>query len=643
MKLFERTRIGSMDLKNRIAMGPMGTNGLSDIDYGYGRRMTAFYEERAKGGAGLVITGAAVVDASLESGITGFLPRMDGPQYMGRLNELADAVHHHGSRLCVQLTAGFGRVNFVQDNPVRPIGPSENPCFLDPSVSTRALTVDEIRHLVRRFAEAAGRVMYSGADSINIHGYGGYLVDQFMTPLWNRRTDEYGGSFENRMRFPLEIIAATRAAVGPNFPIIYKMTADHWLPGGRTLEEGLEVAKRLVAAGVDALQVDGGCYEVWNKVIPPMYGAPGNQVHLAEAVRKVVNVPVLTQGKLADPALAESVVAKGKADFVVLGRALLADPEWPNKVKEGRLEDVRPCIGCNDACIHRGYSMKYLSCTVNPRCGMEKEYVLTPVAKKKSVLVIGGGPAGMEAAARAAQRGCKVTLWEKADELGGKLHTASRPEFKRDIRPLIKYLAREVKKARVKVVLGKTADAASVKKAKPDAVIVAVGAIPARPPVPGIDLPKVMSYVDAIDGKRKCGAHTVVVGGGLCGCETAVYLAQKGKTVTLIEMMPSIVPEGTSVTTLIGIHELLATSGVTIRTGTALAGVTDRGVKVESGGKAEEIEADSVVIACGFASDLRLRDAIEKFVPEVHAVGDCARSRNILNAVWEGFNAARVL
>jgi 2-enoate reductase len=568
---------------------------------------------------------------------------MDGPQYMGRLGELADGVHHQGGKLCIQLTPGFGRVNFVQDNPIQPIGPSENPCFLDPSVSTRAMTIDEIQHLVARFGEAAGRVKVCGADAVNFQGYGGYLIDQFMTPLWNRRTDEYGGSFENRMRFALELIAATRAAVGPDFPLIFKMTADHWIEGGRKLEEGLEIARCLVDAGIDALHVDGGCYEVWHKVIPPMYESPGTQVYLAEAVRKAVDVPVLIQGKLGDPARAEQIVAEGQADIIILGRPLLADPEWVNKVKAGRAEDIRPCIGCNDGCIYRGYNMQYLSCAVNPECGMEREFFLTPIAKKKSVLVIGGGPGGMEAAARAAQRGCEVTLWEKAEKLGGKLRTASLPEFKRDIRPLITYLEREVEKAGVKLELGKEATEDSVAAVSPDVAIVAVGSVPARPPVPGIASEHVISYVDAIDTKEKCGQRVLVVGGGLCGCETAVFLAQQGKTVTLIEMMEQIIPEGTSVTTLMGISELLAKSGVSIKTGTKLVGVTTRGARLAANGSEQEIEVDTVVIASGFAPNLELRNRLEQSVPEVHTVGDCAKSRNILNAVWEGYHAARLL
>jgi 2-enoate reductase len=254
MQLFERTQIGSMEVKNRVAMAPMGTNGLTDIDCGYSRRLIDFYAARAKGGAGMIMTGAAVTNTTLEGGIAHFLPRLDSPAYMGRLSELCDAVHHYGSKLVLQLTAGFGRVNFLQDNPIPPISASATPCFLDPNVITRPLTKHEIGQLVVSFATSAGMAAIAGVDAIEIQGYGGYLIDQFQTSLWNQREDEYGGDLDGRLRFSMEILGAARAAAG-GLPIIYKFTPDHYIEGGRTLDEGLEIARRLEAAGVDALHV----------------------------------------------------------------------------------------------------------------------------------------------------------------------------------------------------------------------------------------------------------------------------------------------------------------------------------------------------------------------------------------------------
>ncbi|RMF25701.1 MAG: NADH:flavin oxidoreductase, partial [Deltaproteobacteria bacterium] len=389
MKLFERTHIAGMELKNRIAMAPMGTAGMADVDMGYSRRLIDFYVARARGGTGMIITGAAVVNTRLEGGLSHWLPRLTGPEYLARLAELCEGVHHYGATLVLQLSAGFGRVNHLLGNPIPPISASEVPCFHDPSVKTRPLTTDEIGELVMSFAMAAAMAKTAGVDAIEVQGYGGYLIDQFQTALWNKRTDEYGGDLDGRMRFSMELLSAARSMVGPDFPIIYKFTPDHYIPGGRTLDEGLEIARRLEQAGVDALHVDGGCYEVWNRVIPSMYEEPACQIELARAVREVVSIPVIAHGKLGRPEVARRVLEEESADFIALGRPLLADPDWARKVKEGREDEIRPCIACNETCLGKRIS---LGCTVNPQTGMEKEYALTPVERRKSVLVIGGGP-----------------------------------------------------------------------------------------------------------------------------------------------------------------------------------------------------------------------------------------------------------
>jgi 2-enoate reductase len=306
MKLFERARIGSMELKNRIAMAPMGTAGMADADLGYSRRLIDFYAARAKGGTGMIITGAAITNTRLEGGLAHFLPRLDGPRYVSRLSELCDAVHHHGAKLVLQLSAGFGRVNYLLGNPIAPISASDVPCFRDPNVSTRPLSTEELGEIMMSFAMAAAMAKVAGVDAIEIQGYGGYLIDQFQTALWNKRTDQYGGDLDGRLRFSMDIIGATRSMVGRDFPILYKFTPDHYIPGGRQLEEGLEVARRLERAGIDALHVDGGCYEVWNRVIPSMYEAPACQIPLAEAAKQAVQIPVIAHGKLGDPAVASA-------------------------------------------------------------------------------------------------------------------------------------------------------------------------------------------------------------------------------------------------------------------------------------------------------------------------------------------------
>ncbi|MDD5093121.1 MAG: FAD-dependent oxidoreductase [Dehalococcoidia bacterium] len=643
MKLFESGKIGNMVTRNRVAMCPMGTVGLLDLDQGFSRRLVDYFSARARGGTGMIFTGVVAVSTAVESGMTTIVSRLDDQKHIGRLNELCDAVHHYGAKLVIQLSPGFGRINFTQGNPIQPVSASAVPCMWDPSVITRELAVEEIDQLVNAYAISAGMAKMAEVDAIEIHGYGGYLMDQFTSSIWNKRTDKYGGDLDGRLRFPMEIIGAARAAVGKGFPLIYKFTADHGIEGGRKLEEGLKIAKRLEKAGVDALHVSGGCYEIWHRTIPFTYEPRASWIYLSEAVKKVVNVPVIADGKLGCPEVAESALQEQKTDFVGLGRPLIADPEWANKVKAGKLDDIRPCIGDNEGCLGRAFGGKYLSCTVNPAAGLEREYTLTPVEKCKHVLVVGGGPGGMEAARVAASRGHEVTLWEKEARLGGKLIPASVPDFKQDIRPLIDYLSTQVRKLGVKVAFMMEASPELIQKVKPDVVIIAIGASPLVPEVPGIGAENVVSALDVLLGKKGTGSTVVVVGGGLVGCETAAYLARKGGKVTVVEMMGQLVPEGMSATAMMGLMELVEKSKVKVMLNTKLLEVTKNGAIVDAGGSRRELKADSIVVALGFKPQSALRDALEGTVPELYAVGDCVRPRNILHAMWEGFHTSRVI
>jgi len=507
-------------------------------------------------------------------------------------------------------------------------------------VTTRALTIEEIELLVKSYGISAGMAKVAGVDAIEIHGYGGYLMDQFQTSLWNKRTDKYGGDLDGRLRFSMEIISAARSAVGKDFPLIYKFTPDHYIEGGRKMEEGLEIARRLEKAGVDALHVVGGCYEVWHRAIPCMYEKPGSQVHLAEAVKKLVKIPIITDGKLGHPEIAEKVIEEEKADFVALGRPLLADPEWPRKVKEGRLDDITPCIGDGDGCLG---GKKYLSCTVNPTTGMEREYALKPAERRKRVLVIGGGPGGLEAARVAALRGHEVTLWEKEPRLGGKMIPASVPDFKQDIRPLIEYLSNQVNKLGVKVELMKEATLGLVQQLNPEVVIIATGGASLIPQIPGIREDKVSTAVEVLLGKKEAREIVIVAGGGMVGCETAAYLARQGKKVTIVEMMRQLIPEGINAVSMMGLLDLIKESKVEVLTKAKLLEVTRKGAIVDTGGSKMELKADSVVLALGFKSESPLRENLEGRVPELFAIGDCVQPRNILHAMWEGFHASRLI
>lgn len=644
MKIFEPGRIGNLVLKNRIVMAPMGTAGLLDIDGGFSRRVIDYYTARAAGGAGLIITGCCFVDMTVDSNLGSIGEcRIDSFACLSRLSELCDAVHHYGARIAVQLSPGPGRILGAAKGQPPPVSASEVPCFWTPRVMTRQLALEEIERLVAAYAMSARIVKAAGADAIAIHGYGGYLMDQFQTAAWNKRTDKYGGGLEGRLRFSMEIVNAARKAAGRDLPLVYKISADHYWEGGRGLDEGLDMAKRLEAAGIDALHVTGGCYESWNRSMPCAYEPPACHLHLSRAVKEVVAIPVIADGKLGDPRIAEEAINGGRADFISLGRPLLADPEWPRKVRLGQLEDIRPCIGDLDGCIGRILEAKYLSCSVNPITGMEREYSLAPAAKPKAVLVIGGGPAGLEAARVAALRGHKVTLWEKDRRLGGNLVAASAADFKRDIRPLIDYLTTQVIKLGVKVELGREATDRLVLEADPDAVIVATGASPLVPDLPGVRQDRVFTAIDLLRGKRAAGDTVTVVGGGMVGCETAVYLARQGKKVTLVEMMRQLMPEQVNPSSRMGLMDLIDKSGVTVLVGTKLVEVTGQSVVLQSKESGQELRADSVVLALGLRPDPTLQDRLQGRVGDLFVVGDCVAPRKVMNAVWEGFHASRIL
>ena len=646
MKLFEPGKIGKLSLKNRIAMAPMGIVGFNEFDGRLSQRGIDYYAARARGGVGLIITGLFRVNRWFEQPKDVNLVRsimVDHKMYITRLNEFSDAIHDHGARLCVQLTAGVGRVanpSYLSD--AEPVAPSAVPCFWDPNRIARELTIEEIERLVQSFELAAEVLRDSGIDAVELHGHEGYLFDQFMTPLWNKRTDKYGGDLDNRLRFSLEVIQAIRKGAGADFPIIYRFGLKHYLPGGREVEEGLEIARRLEAAGVDALDVDAGCYETWYWPHPPITQPPGCMVDMAERAKKVVKIPVMAVGRLGYPELAERILQEEKADFIILGRPLLADPESPNKVKEGRLEDIRPCVGDHE-CLERITTRKYLSCTVNPQVGMEREFTISAAKKKKSLLVVGGGPGGMEAARVAALRGHKVTLWEKGSALGGNLIPASTPDFKQDYRLLIDYLTTQIKKLGVKVELGKKATPEAVQSMKPEVVFIATGGTPVIPNIPGIKKSNVITAVELLLGEKEAGETVIVLGGGLIGGETALHLARKGKKVTIVEALEEIARDMCKPNRM-HLLQLLKDEKVDILTESNVLEIKDEGVVIENkSGKRNTLSADTVVVAIGLKSNDELSEALRDKVPELYVIGDCVEPRKVINAIWEGFRTARLV
>jgi 2-enoate reductase len=669
MKLFEKGRIGTLDLKNRIVMDAINIQlGSPSDEAALGQRAVDLYAARARGGVGLIKTTFMRTNRKLELSIGG--PTVHSTRSGQWLNEIAQAVHDYGAKLCAQLTIGVGRIpvpnpNLPHGGLVAPsplpsfrspegdlprIGPGRYPAHGEKHVITRELTIEEIEEIVRDYEFSARIIALAGVDAIEVHAHQGYLIDEFMTALWNKRTDHYGGDLEGRMRLPLELLAAIRRAAGPDYAILYKYPLTHNLEGGREIEEGLEIARMLEAAGVNALTVTAGCYETYNLAQPPTTQPRGNAVHLAEATKKAVNIPVIAVGKLGYPELAEQVLQEGKADFVSLARYLLADPEWPNKVKEGRVEDIRPCIGCHEGCIARVRKNHYCSCAVNPATGIERELAITPAERKKSVLVLGGGPAGMEAARVATLRGHKVTLWEKANALGGQLIPASVPDFKEDYRILLSYLRTQIKKLGITVELEKEVTLDAIKQYDPDVVFVATGASHIFPEIEGIkdgiEKGKVLSAVDVLLGKGSVGEKVLVMGGGLIGCETALYLAKRGKGVTVVKGRPietlSIdMPWGNA----LDLVKLLDDYAVKVFDETNVLRITQTGADIADR-KSEErsLVADTIVIARGMKpTNGEFLEAVQENLSEVHVIGDCVKPRRVMNAIWEGYRRARVI
>jgi 2,4-dienoyl-CoA reductase-like NADH-dependent reductase (Old Yellow Enzyme family)/thioredoxin reductase len=644
-RLFEEGRIGRMTVKNRIVMPPMATNYAGPSGEPT-ERLIGYYAERAKGGAGLIIVENVQVKYPQGKNVACQL-RLDQNKFIPGFQELAEAVHAHQARIFIQIHhAGRQYHDIEGEEGVDPSGIPDG--FLQQPV--RALTPEEIQDLVERFSETALRARMAGMDGVEFHGAHGYLISEFMSPHTNQRVDEWGGTFERRMRFPLRIIERTREKVGPRFPLSFRFSADEFVPGGITLDDAKKIALYLEDAGIDVLHVSAGIYESMQRLLEPMRFEEGWRSYLAAEIKKVVKIPVITVGQIRSPEIAERVLEDGMADFVALGRTLIADPHWPRKVEEGRVPEIRKCISCNIGCIGgHVFNDLYMRCTVNPVTGHERfeGWVnLIPAEKKKKVMVVGAGPGGMEAARVAALRGHEVTLYEKDGELGGQVRTAVKGPGKGKLSFIPEYYSHTLKASGVRIQMNTPVDADTIEREKPDVVIFATGAVPIVPDIKGVDNPGVVKGSwDVLNGAAQVpGKKVVVAGGGLVGCETALLLAEQGKEVTIVEMLNDLASDMEPITRYDFLTEQMPQAGIKALLGLVIAEITGQGVVVlDRWGNKSLIEADNVVIALGARPAEVMMEAARDCARETYVIGDCKEPRKIINATFEGASIARMI
>lgn len=659
-ELFTPVSIGKVQMKNRFAMAPMGPLGLADAQGGFNQRGIDYYTERAKGGTGLIITGVTFSDCTVEMQSMPNCPNSTyNPVHFVRTGrEMTERIHAYGSKIFLQMSGGFGRVTIPTNlGEFPPVAPSPIPHrWLDKTC--RALTVDEIHAIVESFGKGAYNAKRAGFDGVEIHAvHEGYLIDQFAISFFNHRTDEYGGSLENRLRFAREIVEEIKKTCGADFPVALRFSPKSmikdWregaLPGeefvekGRDTEEGLEAAKLLVSYGYDALDVDVGSYDSWWWSHPPMYQEKGLYRKYAKAVKEVVDVPVLCAGRMDDPDMAVEAVQTGVCDIVSLGRPLLADPDYVNKLRAGKTADIRPCIGCQEGCMGRIQRYSMVNCAVNPQCARERAFAYNPVFQKKKVVIVGGGIAGCETARVLAIRGHEPVIYEASDRLGGALYEAGVPSFKDDDRALIAWYAHTLEKLGVDIHFNHRLTAGELKTLSFDTLIVATGA-KAKTFSLGDDR-RVITAKDALaQSGENVGKHAVVIGGGMVGCELALWLTKDlGKKVTIVEALPKLLAVNAPICSANSemLERLVPFYGTDVRCRTTAVKATENGLVIRDldTGAEETIPADTVILAVGFTPDRELYNAMQE-CDEVYAIGDCKEFHNVHSAVWDAFEIA---
>ena len=627
--LFSPFTLRGIQLKNRIVMPGLASFLIGD-DGSVSDATIEHYRRRAAGGPAMIIMEACAV--SPEGVVSNHQARIDDDRFIEGLHKIAAVMKSEGSVPAIQIHHG-GRQTSIKVIKRKPLAPSAIPC---PTIrgEVEPLTTEGIHDLVQKFGDAAERAVQAGFELVEIHGAHGYLINQFLSKVSNAREDEYGGDIVGRSRFAIEIVETIRQRLGAHFPLSFKISAQEFLPDGLTVAESIDILKHLVKAGIDVVQVSAGNDITPEWICQPMFMEQACLTESAARVKEALNIPVMTVGRINDPLIANAVLKKNQADLVCIGRGLLADPQLPNKAKEGRLDEIRTCIACN-TCMESIFRKGRIECLVNPMLGREKEMAFVPARKPKRVMVVGGGPGGLNVAWVAARRGHKVDVFEKRSALGGQLLSGSVPGHKKELLSLIRFQKKQIEKFGVTCHLNHAIRASDIQKFNPDVVVLATGSQPALPPVAGINRTIVLTYEDVLNGVPPSFKKAVVVGGGATGLELALYLAEHGCHVSVVEMLAKIGRGLESMTRKILLGRLKEHK-VSIWTETQLVRIESTGAVVSgSDGSEVLIEAEKVIMATGTRPHNELYQKVKSLGYETHQIGDCIETRNAKAAIYE--------
>ena len=635
--LFESFEIKGRRLKNRIVM-PALASFLIENDGSITDKTVEHYRRRAAGGPAMVIVEAHAV--SEEGIVSPHQARIFDDRFIEGLSRIAGVMKSEGALPAIQIHHS-GRQTSGRLIKRKPLAPSNLPC---PTISgeVEPLSLEGIQEIILKFGDSAVRAVQAGFELIEIHGAHGYLINQFMSKFSNIREDAYGGDTARRARFAVDVVKEVRRRVGEEFPISFKISAQEFVPDGLGVEESIEILKLLVAAGIDVVQVSAGNDATPEWICQPMFMDKACLADSAARIKKALRIPVMTVGRINDPLVAEAIIREGKADLVCMGRGLLADPEMPKKAQQGKLDDIRICIACN-TCMESIFRKGRIECLVNPTLGREKEMEMRPAEKRKKIMIVGGGPGGLHAGWVAAIRGHEVHLYEKQSRLGGQLNLGSVTKYKKEILSLIDFHIKQVEKAGLRIHLNAEATPETVKREKPDVVILCTGATPILPNVPGIERSIVVELQEVLNGDPPEKRKAVVVGGGATGCEVAHHLAEHGSSVTLVEQLPKMALNLESITRKVLLKELRE-KGVRFLTGSKLSGVEENGVVVTAEDGTETfIETDAVVIAVGNKPDNSLYEQVQSLGIPLYRIGDCLEPRSAKAAISEAATIGRTI